>query len=100
MTYFISKTISDADAEKHQQKYSPLQSPVGPSESVDGEAPDGEMVVILKRGASYEVTTNADLPFIFDGKNKDSTLLRPGRHVLQIRVQTWSAPQKVGGEVA
>lgn len=96
MTYFISKTINDAEAEKFEQKYSPLQSPVGPSEFDEAEAPDEQAFVILKPAASYEVTTNADLPFIFDGTNKDSTLLRPGRHVLQTRVQTWSAPQSVG----
>ncbi|HEU4511118.1 MAG TPA: hypothetical protein VFR78_22995 [Pyrinomonadaceae bacterium] len=99
MTYFISKTISDADAEKHEQKYSPMQSPVSAPEFRDGEAPDEETFVILEPSASYEVTTNAHLPFIFNGKDKDPDLLRPGRHVLQIRVQTWPAAQNVGAKL-
>jgi len=95
MTYFISKSIGDAALEKYEQKYSPLQSQVNAAELVDSKTVDEQTFVILKPSASYEVLTNADLPFIFDGTNQDSDLLRPGHHVLQIRVQTWSAPPKV-----
>lgn len=94
MTYFISETIEDAEVEKYEQKYSPMQSAVGPSELVDSEKPNERIFVILKPATSYETSTQADFPFIFDGKNKDSNLLRPGRHILQIRVRTWSEQQK------
>ena len=99
VTYFISKSVRDADAEKHEQKYSPMQSPVSPAEFGDGEAPDEETFVILQPSASYEVSAKADLLFIFDGKDKDPDLLRPGRHVLQIRVQTWPTAQNVGAKL-
>jgi hypothetical protein len=95
MTYFISKTVDDAAREKYEQKYSPMQAPVGVAESVEAEAPDERTFVILKPAGSYEVTTQAHLPFIFNGKDEDSDLLRPGRHVLQIRVQTWPGTKDV-----
>jgi hypothetical protein len=93
MTYFISKTIEHADVEKYGQKYSPMQSAVGPLELIDSEKPNEQTFVILKPATSYETSTHAHFPFIFDGKSKDSNLLRPGRHILQIRVRTWPEQQ-------
>jgi hypothetical protein len=93
MTYFISQTIADAEVEKYEQKYSPMQSAVRPFELVDTEKPNERTFVILNPATSYETATQADFPFIFDGKSKDSSLLRPGRHILQIRVRTWSERQ-------
>lgn len=93
MTYFISKTIHDAEKEKYEQKFSPMQAPVGVREVVDTEAPNEQAFVILNPAASYEVTAQADFPFISAGKNEDSDLLRPGRHVLEIRVKTWPGQQ-------
>jgi len=95
MTYFISQTTSHANREKYEQKYSPMQAAVGIPIPVDTQEPNEQIFVILKPAASYEVTTQAHLPFILDGKDEDSDLLRPGRHVLQIRVRTWSASQEV-----
>ena len=95
MTYFISKTIADADAEKYEQKYSPMQSPVGLAEPLESERPNPERFIILKPAASYDTTTQADFPFIFDGNSEDASLLRAGRHLLQLRVQTWSERQGV-----
>lgn len=89
MTYFISKSIDDAERQKYEQKYSPMQAPIGVPEVVDSEAPDEQAFVILKPAASYEVTTQAHLPFIYDAKTEDADLLRPGHHILEIRVQTW-----------
>jgi hypothetical protein len=93
MTYFISKTIDQAEAEKYVQKYSPMQRAVGPSDIVDSEKPNEQTFVILKPATSYSITTQGDFPFIFDGKSKDSNLLHPGRYILQIRVSTWSEQQ-------
>src|ERR1041385_7724388 len=76
MTYFISKTIEQAEANKYVQKYSPMQRAVGPSDIVDSEKPDEQIFVILKPATSYNITTQGDFPFIFDGKSKDSNLLR------------------------
>lgn len=95
VTYFISKNIDEAERENYEQKYSPMQSSVGPSDPVESERPNPERFVILKPAASYDTTTQADFPFIFDGKSKDASLLRPGSHVLQIRVRTWSEQQDV-----
>ena len=94
-TYFISKSISDAKREKYEQTYSPSQSRIGPPEDVESEEPDEETFVILKPAAFYEVTATAHFPFIFDGKSEDSDLLRPGRHILEIGVQTWFSSQDV-----
>jgi hypothetical protein len=99
MTYFISKKISDAVIEKYEQKFSPLQSPVGPPEDLDTENPDKQTFVVLNPSASYEVTSQAHLPFIFDGKMEESSSLRPGRHILEIRVQTWPAPSEVAAKL-
>jgi hypothetical protein len=93
MTYFISKTIEHAEEQKYEQKYSPMQSAVDPLEHVDSETPNERTFVILQPATFYETTTQAHFPFISDGKSQDSTLLRPGRHILQIRVQTWSDQQ-------
>jgi hypothetical protein len=93
MTYFISRTFAEAHAEKYEQKYSPMQSSVGPPDLVESDRPDPERFVILKPSSSYDITTQADLLFIGDDNSKDPTLLRPGRHILQIRVRTWSEQQ-------
>lgn len=93
MTYFISKTFERAEQEKYEQKYSPMQRALGPLEHVDSEKPDERTFVILQPATSYETSTHAHFPFIFDGKSKDSNLLRPGRHILQIRVRTWPEQQ-------
>ena len=95
MTYFISKTINDAERQKYEQKYSPMQAPIGVPELVDSETPDEQAFVILKPAASYEVTTQAHLPFINDAQTEDADLLRPGSHVLEIRVQTWPGQRDV-----
>ena len=99
MTYFISKNIRDAERDKYEQKYSPLQRRVGPPEVLDGERPDEQKFVILAPGDSYEVTSQAHFPFIFDGKDPDPVLLRPGRHVLEIRVETWPVAQDAAVEL-
>jgi hypothetical protein len=95
MTYFISKNISDALLERYEQKYSPMQSLVGPPEDLDAGRPEEQKFVILAPSAHYEVTAQADLPFIYDGKTEDDDLLGPGRHILEVRVQTWLAPEDV-----
>lgn len=99
MTYFISKTISDAVLEKYEQKFSPLQSPVGPREDFDKQSPDEQTFVVLNPNAHYEVTSQAHLPFIFDGEREDSSSLRAGRHILEIRVQTWPASREVAAKL-
>lgn len=93
MTYFISKTLNDAKKQKYEQKYSPMQSPIGEPEQFDDEPPNEQAFVVLEPAAAYEVTAVAHLPFIYDGTNDDADLLRPGRHVLEIRVQTWLGQQ-------
>jgi len=94
-SYFISKSIRDAQLKKYEQTYSPSQSRIGPPKSVESEEPDEETFVILKPAAFYEVTATAHFPFIFDGKTEDSDLLRPGRHILEITLQTWFSSQDV-----
>jgi hypothetical protein len=90
MTYFISKSIVEAHAENYEQKYSPMQSPVGPSDLVESDRPNPERFVILKPSAYYDTITQANFPFLFDGQKQDADLLRPGSHILEIRVRTWS----------
>lgn len=99
MTYFISKSIRNAVRQKYEQKYSPMQSPVGPPEDLDTQIPDEQTFVILNPRAHYEVTAQADLPFIDDGMTDDSDALRPGRHILKVRVQTWSASRDVAAKL-
>jgi hypothetical protein len=89
MTYFISRDAKAAVQEKYEQKYSPLQRRVGPPESIDSDSPDDQTFIVLKSGSSFDVTSHADFPFVFDGQNKGEDLLRPGSHVLQIRARTW-----------
>ena len=93
LTYFISKTIRNAALKKYEQKYSTSGGLIGPPEDLDAETPDEQKFVILNPGAHYEVTGQAHLPFIYDGKTKDSDLLSPGRHILEVGVLTWFAPQ-------
>jgi hypothetical protein len=95
MTYFISRTVKDAESQKYEQKYSPMQAPVAVPELVDTDALSEQTFVILKPASSYEVTAQADFPFIYDGKDHDPDLLRPGQHILEIRVQTWPAQRDV-----
>ena len=99
MTYFISRDANAAEQEKYEQKYSPLQRRVGSPGSIDTDGPDERTFIILKPGNSFAVTSQADLPFIFDGKNNDEDLLRPGNHVLQIRVRTWQEPSEVADKL-
>lgn len=93
MTYFISKNINDAKKQKYEQKYSPMQSPIGEPEQFDDESPNEQAFVLLEPAAAYEVTAVAHLPFIYDATDDDADLLRPGRHVLKVRVQTWLGRQ-------
>ncbi|HEY0730756.1 MAG TPA: hypothetical protein VGD38_21905 [Pyrinomonadaceae bacterium] len=94
-TYFISKTFKDAQRKKYEQEYSPTQSLIGESAPVDTEEPNAQEFVILSPGGSYEVTAQAHLPFLHDGKDDDPSLLRPGTHVLEIRAGTWPGKQDV-----
>ena len=89
MTYFISRDANAAKREKYKQRYSPLQRILGTLESIDSDSPAEQTFVILKPGDSFEVTSQADLPFIYDGTNNDENLLRPGSYVLEIRARTW-----------
>lgn len=92
--YFISKSVNDAKRENYEQSYSP--SPWRPSEpSVDTEEPDEQLFVILNPGDSYEVSAPAHFPFLYDGKDDDPSLLRPGNHVLEIRAGTWPGKQDI-----
>ena len=93
MTYFISRTVNNAKKEKYEQNYSPMQSPIGEPEQFDNDSPNDQAFVILEPAGAYEITAVAHLPFIYDGKDEDPDLVRPGRHVLEIRVQTWLGRQ-------
>lgn len=99
MTYFISRDANAAEQEKYEQKYSPLQRTVESPESIDTDGPDERTFIILQAGNFFEVTSQADLPFIFDGKNNDEDLLRPGSHVLQIRIRTWQESPELAGRL-
>ena len=92
--YFISKSVNDAKKEKYEQSYSPTYGRVTVLEIIDTKAPNEEFV-ILKPADSYELTVPAHFTFLYDGKDEDPGLLRPGDHVLEIRVQTWPVKQNV-----
>ena len=92
-SYFISKNIIDAKREKYEQSYSPTMGRVDIQESVDTEEPSEEDFVILNPAHSYEVTAQGDLLYVYDGKDEDPSLLRPGNHVLEIKAGTWPGKQ-------
>jgi hypothetical protein len=62
-------------------------------ELVDTEQPDEEHFVILNAADSYEVTAQADFPFLYDGTRENPDLLRPGSYVLEISASTWPGKQ-------
>lgn len=93
--YFISKSVNDAKREKYEQSYSPMGGWIGLPELDDTEEPNQQEFVILNPGGSYEVTAQADLTFLYDGKDEDPTLLRPGSHVLEIKAGTWPRNQDI-----
>lgn len=91
--YFISKSLEHAKREKYEQKYSPTLWRPGELPPVDTEEPNEQAFVILNPADSYEVTAQADFPYLYDGKDEDPELLRPGSHVLEIRAGTWPGQQ-------
>ena len=93
--YFISKSLEHAKREKYEQEYSPTMGRVDVSQLVDTERPDELHFVILHAADSYEVTAQGDFPFLYDGKDEDPGLLRPGTHVLEISAGTWPGKQDI-----
>jgi hypothetical protein len=62
---------------------------------MDTEEPNERDFVILNPADSYEVTAQADLLFLYDGKKEDPDLLRPGNHVLEIKTGPWLGKQDI-----
>jgi hypothetical protein len=85
----ISRDVQAAAAKHYEEDVSPMVHPIGMQAPLDGPMPSPSVFVILMPGETYDVETQAHLPFLYDGTNDIDESLTAGDHILQVRVRTW-----------
>jgi hypothetical protein len=83
--YMVSKDLNASRKRRYEYDVSPMLTPRMPPE-VDGATPNEDLFVRLKAGEAF--TMDKDAYFRMNDGSSPSKSLKPGPHVLQLRVAT------------
>jgi hypothetical protein len=92
--YMVSKNFETAAAKKYELSVAPMYGLL--KLGLHPEPPaDDSLFITLKAGETYEVGNVLSIPLVEGGEGS----LRPGNHVLQIKVWTWYHPPASASKV-